>query len=417
MFYDFVDRIEQWFGSGFSIGRFLPWLLFGLANLGLAAVEFHSLRIWLVATYADVGAGKQLLNVALALGAVAVLAYTLTPATRVVRALLEGRNWPFWIAAPFVLRQALYRDRLASRRAQLSKARDELPGPESMKERIWAARAKGSGRRLILDRKAIEIAEMALEGLTVRSLLNRSIPGEELSKAVTALCKALEKNCAEVSWIDPADEAGRAEAQRLHNAQAAMIGKLEPFARSAAQGQEWLVVDALDKYFAGAEIAPTRLGNEVAALRSYCETRYGFDFDFFWPRLKLVLKNDKMLKLLGEAEVQVDYAILVFSLSLALVLAWLPIMAAAGDSLLVFALVALVGPLVCFGALALVHENFRAYGALVRSVIDLNRFELVTELRRALPATGSAEKALWTETGKLLALNEGDIDPALVHPE
>ena len=116
MFYDFVDRIEQWLGSGFSLGRFLPWMLFSLANLGLAALEFPSVRTWLVATYADVGAGKQLLNVGLALGAVAVLAYTLTPATRIVRTLLEGRNWSSWIAEPFVFRQALYRDRLSKRR-------------------------------------------------------------------------------------------------------------------------------------------------------------------------------------------------------------------------------------------------------------------------------------------------------------
>lgn len=417
MFYDFVDRIEQWFGSGFSVGRFLPWLLFGLANLGLAALEFQSVRTWLVAAFADVGAGKQLLNVGLALGAVAVLAYTLTPATRIVRTLLEGRNWRSWIAEPFVLRQALHRDRLAKRRQELFQARAALPNTKAIKARIWAARAEGNRRRSIRDAGAIEAAAAELEGLKVRFLLNRPIQSAELSKAVAALCTALEKNCAEVSWIDPADKPGRPEAQRLHDAQAAMIGQLEPFARSVAQGQEWLVVEALDKYFAGAEIAPTRLGNEVAALRSYCETRYGFDFDFFWPRLKLVLKNDRALKLLGQAEVQVDYAILVFSLSLALVLVWLPIMAAAGDSLLVFALVALLGPLVCFGTLALVHESFRAYAALVRSVIDLNRFDLVGELRRALPATGSAERALWVETGKLLVLDEGDINPALVHPE
>jgi hypothetical protein len=101
---------------------------------------------------------------------------------------------------------------------------------------------------------------------------NEVISAAEVNAAVTVLSDALVHNCAEWSALaPPVSERDRWRSQRLKAAFQSMNALL---VYTAA------FLDRL-RLFARDELAPTRLGNYAAALRSYCERCYAFDFDFF----------------------------------------------------------------------------------------------------------------------------------------
>jgi hypothetical protein len=189
-----------------------------------------------------------------------------------------------------------------------------------------------------------------------------------------------------------------------------------PYATGVAQNRESYAYELNAKSYAVTELAPTRLGNDVAAPRSYCHTRYGFDFDVFWPRLQMTIKDEKLLARLTAARIQVEFSALCLGLSTALTVSWLIILYHYGHSLMSVGLVVVVGPILIGVFLWMVHESYSAFAELVRGTIDLSRFDLLQALRRPLPATPIEEKTSWEEVTRLLRLSEENAEAIFRHP-
>ena len=207
-----------------------------------------------------------------------------------------------------------------------------------------------------------------------------------------------------------------AQSERLSGLYSDMMDKLAPYVQDIAQSRELRMFKKHESEFAKAELAPTRFGNHVAALRSYCDTRYGFDFDFFWPRLRLVIADDTIKSSLDAAKTQVDYSVLCLALTLLFILNWLLILAFAGEELhLLFVLAALGPPAVLFW-LWMVRESYSDYSNLVRSAIDICRFDLLKALRRPLPKSTEEEIETWHQTARLLLFDEHHENATLEHP-
>ena len=145
-----------------------------------------------------------------------------------------------------------------------------------------------------------------------------------------------------------------------------LTDEILPYAIDIAEQRERHELDVHEKLFGKAELAPTRLGNDVAALRSYCETRYGLEFDFFWPRLQLAMKDDKLAAKLSAAQIQVEFSILSLTLSMIFVVFWMIELGGWGDSFTPLLLLAVFGPPVVVIWLWLVHESYSTYAELVR---------------------------------------------------
>lgn len=411
-----LGTIDSWLGRSFLLARFFPWLLFALANLLVASNEFRPVRDFALALYRGGGSADRIIDLAMALGVVAVAAFTLSPAVRVVTRLLEGEGLWRWLSEPLLLYRARQREERSDRWLELFRRRAKLEDVDVIGQRLARARAAGEELQAITDDKAIEAAARAIEELDALRYLSRPIDAARLGRAVALLAAALRRNCADRVDLKPGCAARDYEhCENLDELHRRLTERIAPYAIDLAQVQERLAIAAHDGLFGKAELAPTRLGNDVAALRSYCDTRYGFDFDFFWPRLQVALKDDKILAALGSARVQVEFSILCLTLSGLFVCAWLPLLAICGRSLWSLALVAAGGPLMLAIWLWMVHESFAAYAELVRSAIDLGRFDLLSALRRPLPETADEERDVWEGLARRLILDERDVAGVLQH--
>jgi hypothetical protein len=417
MFGQVLDKLDTWLGRSFLLARYFPWLLFFAANLLLASVEFPEVREFLLAEYGRIASSEKIVDLVLALGAVAVVAYTISPATQPITRLLEGESLWRWIAEPLLLRRAQQVKSLAERRDKLFLDRIGLPSTKEVIARLADRRAAGERYKTVTDPPAIAVAETEIAKLRTQRYLNRPIKMGEFGIAVQALSEALERNCADLIGLEsPVTEQVYSNARKLDKLHREMTETLAPYAIDIAQHKEAHAFDARDKLFAGAELAPTRLGNDVAALRSYCDTRYGFDFDFFWPRLQLVMKDEKLAAKLATAKIQVDFSILSLTLSALLTAIWLLVLGVRATSFVSLLLVVAFGPPVVVMWLWMVHESYSAFAELVRGAIDISRFDLLQALRRPLPTTTEAEKDVWEQTARLLLLNEHDVDVTFKHP-
>jgi hypothetical protein len=409
MFSQVLEKIDTWLGRSFLVARFFPWVMFAAANLGLACVEYPVVWAFVQEEYKHIGTAERAVDILVALGAIAVVAYTVSPALQWITGLLEGRGLSTFISEPLLLRRRLERDRYTARAQKLFRSRAALPETGEVVSRLGDALNAGARHRTITDIPLIRKAEAELRRLRRRRLLNRPISATELNLAIQAFKQALLRNCAKQTELKPPVHTRTYRySRRLHGAYRELTQVIVPYAIDVAETREAHDFEIDQKLFAKTELAPTRLGNDVAALRSYCAGRYGFDFDFFWPRLQLVLGDDKLVTKLTASQIQVEFSILSLCLSVILTVVWLVILGFFGARLLTLLIVALAGPALITIWLWMVHESFSAYAALVRGVIDISRFDLLKALRRPLPESTTEEKAVWEKTARFLMLGEED---------
>ncbi|QRM54782.1 hypothetical protein [Sinorhizobium sp. BG8] len=417
MLTEVLGRIDGWLGRSFMLARFFPWLLFCLGNAFLAGVAFPSVREFLLTEYQNLGSGEKLVNLAMLLAGVAVLAFTLSPLVQPITSLLEGKGLPWWLAEPLVLGHVLSRDRRLERGYRMFLRRAKLPDSKVVITRLSKDRAEGVFTRAVTNPDAIKAAQRAIRSLRATRYLNRPIEVDALQEGIDCLSKALRENCADVSRLSAsAVRATRKRATRLDALHREMMFKIAKYAKDIAEAHDAREFAAYERSFAAAEVAPTRFGNDIAALRSYCETRYGFYFDFFWPRLQLVLKDEVILARLDSARIQLDFSILSLVLSGLFTVIWLVVLGFWGTSLEALLTIAIVGPLLIGLWLWIVHESFSAYAEVVKGAIDTRRFELLSALRRPLPKTVEEEPEVWRSTERLLALGERDEGIVYEHP-
>jgi hypothetical protein len=416
MFGQVLDKVDSWLGRSFLLARYFPWLLFAIANLLAAAIEFPVVRTFLSDEYAGLGAGGKVVDLVIFLTLVGVVAFTVSPAVQPVRRMLEGRDLPSFIAEPLVLGQVVRRDRLSRSRDDLFRTRALLPKTAAVIAQLARARNRGEAAQDVPNPGSIEDAARLIELLRDVRLLNRPIPAADLQSAVDALAHALRNNCAEPTLLRPgAPDETKGWSRRLGRLHDEMVDKLAPYAIDIAQSREATAFDRQGKMYNSSELTATQFGNEAAALRSYSSSRYGFDFDLFWPRLQTVIKNDRLSNKLISAEIQVDFSILCLVLSVVYIAAWLIVTVwlmvfdpFGGGSFRFFAAIVIVGPPIVWLWSWMVRESFSGYAELIRTAIDISRFDLIDALQVSRPDNLADELALWGKLEQLLALDNHD---------
>ncbi len=145
----------------------------------------------------------------------------------------------------------------------------------------------------------------------------------------------------------------------------------------------------------GERLLPTRLGNVLRAAEDYSNTAYGMDAPFWWPRLAPLLPDDiqdaiqdaltPMLMLLNLASLAAVLT-LVGAIYLAAHQVWWRAMA-------VLVLGLAVAWLSYLGAVT----QGRSYGQVIRTAVDLHRFDLLGALHLPLPANPQKERQTWAQ--------------------
>ncbi len=166
-------------------------------------------------------------------------------------------------------------------------------------------------------------------------------------------------------------------------------------------------------------VLPTRFGNVLRSFETYSLEQYGIDAIPFWPRIISVADKDT-LTAVEDARSPVDF--FVNSLALSAVLATM--LFAAGCFtlnaetpprtfvILPIEIAAAIGSAFWFyfGAIAKVRD----WGAQVRSVFDLFRFDLLKKMGyQQLPDNRQDERALWNSITKQVLFGDSATEPLL----
>lgn len=420
MFGQVLDKLDSYFGRAFLLSRYVPWLVCIAINGMLVAIEFPAWRSSLRELLTDL---MSLLTLLLSIG---VLAYATSPTVQFATRFLEGSAMPDWLRRLLALSHAWRRDALDGIDRKSQKNSAEAKSLKELLLDIRSARAEGARLRAIYDPRLLDDAEQAVTKLMrARQLIDR-IDLPDFTRAVDVLRAALRKNCAEASLLTNVADVPMAE--RLDSIYELMYDKLAPYVSALAERDDQVAATERSNRFASQVLAPTGLGNEAAALRDYCSTRYGIDFDFFWPRFLMVVRNDaKVSESLSSAKIQLDFSVLMLVLSSATFIGWFGYLIliafdsvghpgldahSVGAAILVLGL----GPLAVYAWLGIVHAAYLDFAEVVRNAIDLRRFDVLVGLRQALPASTSDERRCWEAVQQLALFDEHESNVSLRHP-
>lgn len=168
------------------------------------------------------------------------------------------------------------------------------------------------------------------------------------------------------------------------------------------------------------KLLPTQLGNILRAAEDYAKSNYGMDVVFWWPRLWLILPEPV------QHEIEDSQTPMISLLNLA---TQLVVISSAGFFYLcwqykgswgLFAFLAasitlIVGIALTAFAYRGAVSHAKVYGALIRSVVDTYRFDLLRALHQPMPSNLNEEKKLWDDLIRWIYLNEQGNVPSYVH--
>jgi hypothetical protein len=427
MFGQVIEKLGGYFGNSFLLARYFPWLLCFAINLAIAGIEFPAVRSRLLDEYTALATNptSKAIDFALVMLTVWVVAYTTAPIVQTMTEILEGGWIGDWIGRFLIASQARRREKLEHAYRAARKRRDDAPNLQAVTERWQDDRAAGADLRAIRDAPAITRVETLIETLRQQRWLNEPVSREDFQAVEDALSVALRNNCAEAIRLKPIEPPRNPanipsdveQAKKLAALHDEMAIVLAPYVLDISEQIENRAQLRLDREFARGELAPTQLGNDAAALRSYCDTRYGISFDLFWPRFLLSLKkDDSIADTIATAKIQLDFSILMLVLTIATIAIWAVVIWFDRHSLWSVLIVYVLGPPMIAVWLYNVHASYSAFADLARGAIDVRRFDVLDALRRPLPPSTDAEKGIWENFTRLAVLGERKPDVTFRHP-
>jgi hypothetical protein len=389
--------------SRFLIGSFFPVLAFWFCN-ALMLYLFNAPFQRYVAGVSEQSGGLSAVVIGAVFIGIAFLAYAESALLPTIQSLMEG-NWPSWITSIFVRAEMRRYERLermkkenADLLAKFGTTAAGKPQAEEWKNSLLTARtagygqpANGYGRNMPSGVKVDRLARLRRRA--------RPISGEELDQAVTLLVLDLRAN--------NANQPGPlGHVRDLDDVQTLLVTLIE-YADNYAANQYRLLVTRGQFDFGALPLAPTRMGNVARTVQNYAVQRYDFNFDLFWSRLQLPAQKDKDFGpvLLG-AKTQLDFLLSCSALTFLWTLIWAPWLFLSSGPVELFVGVAVLGPVAAYFWYRIAVAQYRTLNDLLRSSIDLFRFDLLATLGYPKPDAVLQERELWGTIDALHALYE-----------
>ncbi|AXY73579.1 hypothetical protein D3H65_06110 [Paraflavitalea soli] len=389
-----LDRLQGLFSKGFLVGGIVPLVLLFFINWGLLYFFYHDLYTAWLPYVLPPNEGEILywVKVVLILFTGGLVIWNLNPW---FRQLLEGRFWPRffynWL-----------------RNVQYDKRKKMVAEKENMDLVLFDYRTKVE-----------EWIQKLVNARSGKAAEPEAPVSDDLEKAFTKLRNST-RSAAIIPFKDMEDFAKELE-KELQNT--AKVGKgldaihtgLVKLLRETRSNLEYrydrLVVDMKQRFPSeDGGLGPTSMANFSMVHREYGGKRYGLDIEHFWIRLLKVIRGDKdFYPMLEESKNQLDFSI-AFTIVLGVTtLIWI-ILGFCAEGFWPFTLVAVLGPIATNIAYQVAIQSYRGFTEVVRSAIDLNRFQLLQLLHIELPGDGATEKALWKK------LETGDDTLSYQHP-
>jgi hypothetical protein len=398
MFGTIFEKIQTLLSRTYWLGNFFPVFVFALLNLALAWIGIDGFADWLASKWRD----ATVLSAVPLFGliSVGILAFVLAPLIPVLRAALEGQFLPRatreTLTAEFALKAQALQD-------EVRVAKDAyvfFDQTNSQARTNFAAARNAVGPRNNLTPLTYETAQTAFDALmadvnarrTQRTYSARLPAVARVTAAVTTLAVALRQYP-----MEPAGNPVPQIADALDDMQRQLQDTLQ-FAKEIADRNLQQAEADFRTSFVATDIRPTRIANARAAMEQYPTVAYMADYDFLWPRLRMVLTKDQPIADAVEtASAQLDFAVLMTALAAVTAVAWLVVLAFFGNSIVLYYIVGIGLPVIVIFFYRLVGETQRAFGGVMEMAVDGLRFHLLTALRQPLPSSLDAEQRTWLE--------------------
>jgi hypothetical protein len=389
----------------FVVSSFFPMLAFSVANGGMLFWLNAPFRALASKTMNESTAGQSTFLIGVVVIGLTMLAYissALLPPTQLI---MEGR-WPDWLIGIFAPAQAKRLEHIENEALANDRRRGELEAVVGGKtkaadwvDRLYAARRAGSGAHANLNNFTLKHPAAEVVGrLKRRRGRNEPIHAEAIEGAVNALVGVLGANDADVAGPDGdyALEVTLASLQRLVS-----------YAIARAQSEELRLLNKVRFGYGSHRVAPTLMGNIANTVQSYAEERYSLNFEVFWVRMQRAIHHDKeFAPILEQAKMQLDFLISCAGLTAVWSAIWFAIVAGVGLGLRAFLLASVAGPVIAYTWYRIAVAQYQTYADVLRTSIDLFRFDLLKDLHFALPDDIPGERELWDTLHRVHSLYE-----------
>jgi hypothetical protein len=394
----FIDRLGGLLPKYFIFSSFVPVLVYATVNSLLLYYLDARFRAFIgpFSTLSDTAAPVLSLFV----GAI-VIAYVMSTVGVYLREVLEGRHL-WWHFGPLRLTMMSYEQRrLDEILRQLEEARNESRKIVRGKKK-WLAlfddeqSSGGPKQHNSVEYDASKKASTSVNALRAIRAESGSIHYDQLERAVTELAAVYHSNISH-------------ESKSLFQSDYLELLRLIDYAVDRWAERESDCYRESSSAFGPPSLAPTRIGNIAASMQAYAVTRYGLDLGSLWSRISIVFQSkETYYGGLLDAKTQLDFLVTCWWLTIITFAVWFILLALNGFSLVMFLVVSFIGPVIAYVLYMLVGTNYLAFADLVRSGVDLYRFDLLTSLHVRLPQSLDEEKELWQKIQRIASFGEPD---------
>ncbi len=391
-----LNNVVSYFSKGFFVASFLPMLAFVFLNGASLYLLFEPWHDWLDRMFVHSAGEAAFASTVLLIGTL-LGAYVLSGLNNFFRRLMEGSNWFASIAHRFTPIQEYRLARLEQRigYAAINQASFEEKR-QQWDTQLKQARQEGEKREPFTTGK-LTIGEKIAQLQKLRSQ-KQLIPDDRMKEAVDDLAEQLRKYSATRKRADE-----RNVLDEYHGA----IYELMIYGAEQA-GAEHLRLHNERYLNFGTHLAPTRMGNIAHSIQSYAERRYNCNLALFLSQLlRCVQRDANAYAALQDAKVQLDFLIACSWLTLIWSIVWTSILAVYSPERTWFLAVALGGPLLTYWWYLAATEQYRAFGDILKTSLDMFRFDLLKDLRVSLPADVDQERRTWDSLNKLTLYDDG----------
>jgi hypothetical protein len=365
----------------------------------------------MVEKYLAMSAARQALVGFPLLIAVTLAAYIFSTLNLLQREILEGEYLPSRAKGTMTAGQ---QRRIDDSDKQLATFRQHRRGLRKLKgvERLRTARDEGN--KLKNECKYSDRSEAAkiIAVLAKKTLRHEFIDIKELEQAVSWLEAELSKCPVDLREPQLTD----IDKKVLLNAHQELVYKCLDFKDKETENNYVASFTKREFNFSSYRLAPTSMGNIAESVRGYARSRYAMNLDPFWSRLQKVLAGDeKFYATMVDAKTQLDFLISLFWLTVSFTALWIIMLLYLRRSMLAFLIVALAGPVLSALWYQIALQNYRAFADILRTSIDLYRFELLDALHIRRPNGNEHERRTWTELNQIIGYGDSAVRVSYQH--
>ena len=428
-----LEKLKSLFTPSFLISSVTPLFCFILFNGAIFGQYNHTVRKW-VSDYYVSSAGSKTVTAAIISIVLLVIAYVFSTLNLFLLEILQGQHLPKWLEYRLRTGENARLDAVTQRWKQIRGVRRNLTArvkvkvepakadPEPAKPNVEQVKPDSVPDQYIVlpvsdnwietlhksYKEGNEIktcrypskhaAHQSLQGLLQMRDKGAVITADDLKNSVDQLSRELATNSATLP--------DNADSIRLDR-DAGLLEALIAYALGKSEDKYIRQFNEKEFDFSRYTVAPTRMGNVAESVRSYALSRYGMNLDFFWPRLQKVLQNKSgFYQTLQDAKTQLDFIVSLFWLTLVSTALWLALLPFLSRTWLPLISVWMFGPLIAIMWYRMAVQNYRSFAGLLRSCIDLFRFELLTDLKIPLPQDSQVEQQTWDRLNHWISYGE-----------